>query len=108
MRPGREVGKTTHGSLVHWHLGSDLIRWSGSLEQRERASLDAGGQWGHVTVTYSYREGDFSQSLMLTASHSQSQLWVPSKRRKPAFGARVPTSQTKQKPLFLSSSLYHC
>lgn len=28
-------GKTTHGSLAHWDPGSDLIRWSGSLEQRE-------------------------------------------------------------------------
>ena len=29
VRPGREVGKTTHGSLAHWDPGSDLIRWSG-------------------------------------------------------------------------------
>lgn len=81
-RPGWGRGKTTPGSLAHWDPEATCSDGQGSLEQRERAGLDPGGQCGHVTLTYSYREGDFSQSLTLTASLSQSQLWVPSKRRK--------------------------
>ena len=99
VRPGRAVGRD-HGSLAHWDLRRDLIRYPGA-SSRSRESEPAGMQQvGGATLGH--------VGWQLPPPLIPPQLWVPSKRGRPACGARVPTYQTNQKPLFLSTSLYHC